>query len=86
MISVDLRRGECSGGVAMVLRGELEVAGAASAAAVAPAGAGCGHEFIVGLAGLELISRSGLRVLRRVRILPPGGRLAAGRPILIAAT
>ena len=34
MISVNLGLGECHGGVAVVLRGELEVAGAASAAAV----------------------------------------------------
>jgi hypothetical protein len=41
MASVDLGPGECNGGVAVVLRGELEVAGAASAAALVPAGAAC---------------------------------------------
>jgi hypothetical protein len=69
MISVDLRPGECNGGVAVVLRGELEVAGAASAAAMVPAGAACGHE-VAGLAGLEFLSCSGLRVMQRVRMLP----------------
>jgi len=74
MISVDLGPGEYTGGVAVVLRGEFEVAGAASAAAVAPAGAACRDEVIAGLAGLEFISCSGLRVLQRVRMFPPGGR------------
>jgi hypothetical protein len=74
MIGVDLRPGECNGGVAVVLRGELGVAGAASAAAVVPAGAACEHEVIAGLAGPEFISCSGLRVLQRVRMLRPGGR------------
>jgi succinyl-CoA synthetase alpha subunit len=58
MISVDLRPGECNGGVAVVLRGELEVAGEASAAAVVPAGAACRHEVIAGLAGLVRRSRA----------------------------
>ena len=74
MISVALGPGECHGGVAVVLRGELEVAGAASAAAVVRAGAACSDEVVAGLAGPEFISRSGLRVLQRVRMLPPGGR------------
>jgi hypothetical protein len=81
MISVDLRRGERSGGVAVVLRGEPGVAGAASAAAVVPAGAACGHEVIAGLAGLEFIGCRGLRVLQGARVLPAGGRAGdGGRP------
>ena len=49
MISMDLRPGECNGGVAVMLRGELEVAGAVSAAAVVPAGTASGHEVIAAL-------------------------------------
>ena len=75
MISVDLRPGECNGAVAAVLREELEVAGAASAAAVVPASGACRHEVIAGLAGQEFLSSCiGLRVLPRVRMLLPGGR------------
>jgi hypothetical protein len=77
MVSVVLRPGERNGGVAVVLRGELEVAGAAGAAAVVPAGGACRHEIIAGLAGLEFISCSGLRVLQHVRMLPPGGRASS---------
>jgi hypothetical protein len=86
MISVDLRPGECNGGVAVVLRGEFEVAGAASAAAVVPPGAACRHEVVASLAGLEFISCSGQRVLQRVRMLRLAAVLAAGCPVLIAVT
>jgi hypothetical protein len=70
MISVVLGPGECNGGVAVVLRGEFGVAGAARV----PAGGACSHEVIAGLAGLEFIGCCGVRVPQRVRMLPPGGR------------
>ena len=62
MISVDLRPGECNGGVAVVLRGELEVAGAA----------------VCGLSGVSADGPGVVRRLRGSQRLGLRARAAAG--------
>lgn len=67
MVSLDLSTRECDGRVVVVLRGELDVADAASVAAALVAVTARQCETIVDLAGLEFIDSSGLAALARVR-------------------
>jgi anti-sigma B factor antagonist len=67
MFSVDLSTRECDGRVIASLRGELDVADAASVAAALIAVAASHREIIIDLAGLEFIDSSGLAALVRVR-------------------
>ena len=81
MISVDLSTSECDGKVVVALRGELEMADAASVAAALAAVAARQPEIIVDLSLLEFIDSSGVAALAR------GRKLArhAGGDLLLAA-
>jgi len=63
MVSMDLRTREGGGQAVVALRGELDVADAASVAVALAAVAGRGRVVIVDLAGLEFIDSSGLAAL-----------------------
>ena len=67
MFSVDLSTRECGGHVVVTLRGELDIAGAASVAAALAAIAARQPEIVVDLAGLEYIGSSGVAALARGR-------------------
>jgi anti-sigma B factor antagonist len=67
MCSVDLSTRGCDGRVVVALRGELDVADAASVVAALAAVAAREGEIIVDLAGLEFIDSSGVAALVRVR-------------------
>lgn len=67
MCSVELRTRECDGRVVVVLRGDLDVAEAASVAAALTEIAIRQRQIVVDLAGLEFIDSSGLAALVRVR-------------------
>jgi len=67
MCNVDLITRECDGRVVVVLRGELDVADAASLVAALAAVAAREREIIVDLAGLDFIDSSGVAALVRVR-------------------
>jgi anti-anti-sigma factor len=91
MASMDLRTRENDGRVLVALRGELDIADAASAAAALVAVAARAAEIIVDLAGLEFIDASGVAalVLARVQarraggdLLDPGQLIAPDRPDL----
>jgi anti-sigma B factor antagonist len=83
MFSVDLSTSECGGHVVVTLRGELDIAHAASVAAALAAVAARQPEIVVDLAGLEFIDSSGVAALARGRkhARQAGGdlRLAAPR-------
>ena len=82
MISITLSPRECDGRAVVALRGELDVASAASAAAALTAVAARAPELIVDLAGLEFIDSSGLAalVLARKRARQAGGDLLLAAP------
>jgi anti-sigma B factor antagonist len=63
MVSIDLSTRECDGQVVVALRGELDVADAASVAAVAARE----RDVIVDLAPLEFIDSTGVAALERAR-------------------
>jgi anti-sigma B factor antagonist len=67
MFGVDLSTSECGGHVVVVLRGELDLAGAAGVAAALAAVAARKPEIVVDLAGLEFIDSSGVAALARGR-------------------
>jgi anti-sigma B factor antagonist len=67
MFSVDLSTRQCGGHVVVTLRGELDIADAASVAAVLTAVAARQPEIVVDLAGLEFIDSSGVAALARGR-------------------
>jgi len=79
MVSMNLSSRDCDGRAVVELRGELDVADAASAAVALTAAAACGPELIVVLAGLEFIDFSGLAalVLARKQAWQAGGDPAA---------
>lgn len=81
MFSVDLSTSEYGGHVVVVLRGELDIAGAAGVAAALAAVAARKPEIVVDLAGLKFIDSSGVAALAH------GRRHArhAGGDLLLAA-
>jgi anti-sigma B factor antagonist len=81
MVSVQLSSRECDGQVVVVLRGELDVAGAAKVAASLTVVAVGGRSVIVDLKGLEFIDSSGLAALVRAR----QHARQAGSDLLLAA-
>jgi anti-sigma B factor antagonist len=82
MFSVNLSTRECDGHVIVALRGELDIADAASVAAALAAVAARKPEIIVDLAGLEFIDSSGVAALARGRrhARHAGGDLALAAP------
>jgi anti-sigma B factor antagonist len=82
MFSVNLSTRECDGHVIVALRGELDIADAASVAAALAAVATRKPEIIVDLAGLEFIDSSGVAALARGRkhARHAGGDLAVAAP------
>src|SRR5260370_13214287 len=74
MAGVDLSTRGYGGRVVAVLRGELDVAGAAGAAAALAALAARGGEIIIDLAGLGVIDCRGLAPLAGVRRPAPPAR------------
>ncbi len=74
MVSMDLSTGESDGQAVVALRGELDVADAASVAAALVAVAARAPEIIVDLAGLEFIDSSGVAALVLVPGAPGGRR------------
>jgi len=84
VVSMDLSTRESDRQVVVALRGELDIADAASVAAALVAVAARAAEIIVDLAGLEFIDASGVAalVLARVQARRAGGDLllAAPRP------
>jgi anti-sigma B factor antagonist len=81
MFSVDLNTREGDGHVIVALRGELDVADAASVAAALAAAAARHVEIIVDLAGLDFIDSSGVAALARGRM---HARHAGGDLVLAA--
>ena len=81
MISVAMSTTGCDGKVAVALRGELDLAGAASAAAAPAAVPASQPEIIADLSCLEFIDSSGVAALAR------GRKMArhAGGDLLLAA-
>jgi len=82
VVSMDLSTRESDGKAVVALRGELDVADAASVAAALVAVAARAPEIIVDLAGLEFIDSSGLAalVLARVQARRGGGDLLLAAP------
>ncbi len=82
MVSMDLSTGESDGQAVVALRGELDVADAASVAAALVAVAARAPEIIVDLAGLEFIDSSGVAalVLARVQARRAGGDVLLAAP------
>jgi anti-sigma B factor antagonist len=82
MVSMDLRTRESDGQVVVALRGELDIADAASVAAALIAAAARAAQIIVDLAGLEFIDASGVAalVLARVQARRAGGDLLLAAP------
>jgi anti-sigma B factor antagonist len=82
MASMNLSSRERDGKAVVVMRGELDVADAASVAAALVAVAARAPEIIVDLAGLEFIDSSGLAalVLARVQARRAGGDLLLAAP------
>ena len=81
MVSMKLSSREGDGRAVVVLRGELDIAEAASVAAALKAVAARGRELIVDLAGLEFIDCSGLTAL----LLAREQARTAGGDLLLAA-
>ena len=69
MAGVDVSTRECDGQVVVALRGQLDMAEAAGAAAAFTAVVARGPQIIVDLAGLEFIDSSGVAALVRGRNL-----------------
>ena len=67
MFSVDLSTSEYGGHVVVALRGELDIAGAASVAAALAAAAARQPDIIVDLTALEFIDCSGVAALAHGR-------------------
>ena len=82
MVSINLSSRECDGRAVVALRGELDVADAASVAAALNAVAVRARELIVDLAGLEFIDSSGLAALlpAREQARKAGGDLLPAGP------
>ena len=82
MVSMDLSTREIDGQAVVALRGELDVADAASVAAALAAVAARAPEIVVDLAGLEFIDSSGVAalVLARVQARHAGGDLLLAAP------
>jgi anti-sigma B factor antagonist len=82
MASMDLSTRESDGQVVVALRGELDIADAASVAAALVAVAARAPEIIIDLAGLEFIDASGVAalVLARVQAQRAGGDLLLAAP------
>jgi anti-sigma B factor antagonist len=82
MASLNLSSRESDGKAVVALRGELDVADAASVAAALVAVAARAPEIIVDLAGLEFIDSSGLAALAlaRVQARRAGGDLLLAAP------
>jgi anti-sigma B factor antagonist len=82
MVSMDLSTRESDGQVVVALRGELEIADAASVGAALVAVAARAAEIIVDLAGLEFIDASGVAALAlaRVQARRAGGDLLLAAP------
>jgi anti-sigma B factor antagonist len=82
MFSVDLSIRETGGHAVVALRGELDIADAAQAAAVLAAVGARGSRVIVDLAGLRFIDASGLAALvrGRKRARRAGGELLLAAP------
>ena len=82
MLSMDLSTRDSDGQAVVGLRGELEVADAASVAVALAAVAARAPEIIVDLAGLEFIDYSGVAalVLARVQARRAGGDLLLAAP------
>jgi anti-sigma B factor antagonist len=81
MLTMELHARECDGPALVALRGELDVAEAASVAAALAAVAGRDRAVIVDLAGLEFIDSSGVAALVLVR----AQARRAGGDLLLAA-
>jgi len=81
MVSMKLSSREGDGRAVVVLRGELDIAEAASVAAALKAVAARGRELIVDLAGLEFIDSSSLTAL----LLAREQARTAGGDLLLAA-
>ena len=81
MVRLELSTRECGGRVVVALRGELDVADAASVAASLAAVAASGRPIILDLAALDFIDSSGLAALVRAR----RQALQAGCDVLLAA-
>jgi anti-sigma B factor antagonist len=81
MAGVDVSTRECDGQVVVALRGQLDMAEAAGAAAAFTAVVARGPQIIVDLAGLEFIDSSGVAALVRGRNLAR----QAGGDLLLAA-
>jgi len=81
MAGVDVSTRECGGQVVVALRGQLDMAEAAGAAAAFTVVAARGPQIIVDLAGLEFIDSSGVAALVRGRNL---ARQAGGNLLLAA--
>ena len=79
---INLSSRECDGRAVVALRGELDIADAASVGAALTAVAARGQELIVDLAGLEFIDCSGLTalLLARKRARKAGGDLLLAAP------
>jgi len=82
MVSMSLSSRECDGRAVVALRGELDVADAASVAVALTAVAARAPEIIVDLVGLEFIDSSGLAalVLARKQARQAGGDLLLAAP------
>ncbi len=82
MVSMDLSTRESDGQAVVGLRGELDIADAASVDAALVAVAARAAEIIVDLAGLEFIDASGVAalVLARVQARRAGGDLLLAAP------
>jgi anti-sigma B factor antagonist len=82
MVTMELHAGECDGPAVVALRGELDVAEAASVAAALAAVAARDRAVIVDLAGLEFIDSSGVAalVLVRAQARRSGGDLLFAAP------
>ena len=78
---INLSSRECDGRAVVALRGELDIADAASVGAALTAVAARGRELIVDLAGLEFIDCSGLTAL----LLAREQARTAGGDLLLAA-
>ena len=79
---IHLSSRECDGRAVVALRGELDIADAASVAAALTAVAARARELIVNLAGLEFIDCSGLTalLLARKQARKAGGDLLLAAP------
>jgi anti-anti-sigma factor len=83
MFSVDLSVSERDGETVVTLRGELDVADAASVAAALSAAAEGARTVIVDLAGLQFIDSSGVAVTRMASAFSP--EVGAGEAAISAS-